>query len=142
MTRCTAALPYSVAQLSLHFFPTRAEQGLHLLPEGIAKSPSPRNKTKRRRAQSQAASTTSDADTAIEVRPQNDQLSAHPAPANGGLQPQLAAAGQVQVQVHGVAHHITQAEMDEICRTEGGSSQQSELLIEGLEGRLQDCSAA
>ena len=46
------------------------------------------------------------------------------------------------MQVHGVAHKITRAEMDEICRTEGGMGRQSELLGEGVEGRLQDCSAA
>ena len=140
MTRSTAALPDSVAQLRLQCLLLDADQGLHLLQETIANSPGPRKQKKRRRAQNEAASTSSDADPAVGVRPQNGQLSSHPAPASGGLQPQLAAAGQVQV--HGVAHQITRAEMDEICRTEGGSGRQSELLVEGLEGRLQDCSSA
>ena len=137
MTRCTTALPISVAQLRLQCVPICADQGLHLLQETIANSPSTRKQRKRRRAQNKAAS---NADPAFGARPQNGQLSATPAPANGGLQPQLAAAGQVQV--HGVAHQITRAEMDEICRTEGGIGRQSELLIEGSEGRWQDCSAA
>ena len=121
--------------------PICADQGLHLLQEAIANPPSPRKQRQRRRAQYEAAShASSNADPASGVRTQNGQLSAPPAPANGGLQPQLAVAGQVEV--HGVAHQITRAEMDEICRTKGGMGQQSELLGEGVEGRLQDCSAA
>ena len=139
MTRCTAAQPDSVPQLRLQCLPTRADQG-QLLQESIANSSTPRKQKKRRHAQNEAASTPSDADPAFNVKPQDGQLPAHPAPANGGLQPQLAAAGQVQV--HGVAHQITRAEMDEVCRTEGGIGRQSELLIEGLAGKLQDCSAA
>ena len=132
MTCCTTALPVSVAQLRLQCVPIRADQGLHLLQEAIANSPITRKQRKRRHAQSEAAS---DADPAFEAKPQNGQLSATPAPENGGLQPQLAAAGQVQV--HGVAHQITRAEMDVICRTEGGINRQSELLFEGSGGRWQ-----
>ena len=118
----------------LHCLPVCAGHGLHLLQEAIANSPNPRKQKKLRRAPNKAASASSNADPAFGVSPQNEQQSANPDPAKGGLQRQVAAGGQVQV--HGVAHQITRAEMDEIRRTQCDIGLQSKLLIEGLEGRI------